>query len=225
MKSEWKLWRRGARGRAHLRYTPEQQGAAVLLSHCVISLSVVSFMLIDRDALPPTGFNVAEFAILVTFFLLVSRWDAFVSFAKDHDIKAQALREWQLKWLPYAFALAFVAQYIALTPLLRNTGGPIGSPFAQLAVAFAVFVPLLANSLGTILIALFSSIGYNIGMVLGYSADDSKLHPSNWVYVAVTSMIIVLTVTLTVLDRKFGERLRTSGSPLVQGEHSSPSNS
>lgn len=120
---------------------------------------------------------------------------------------------------PVAFAVGFALQYVALTSLLQVTGGPIGSPFSQLAIAFAVFVPLLATEAGTIVIAVTLSVTYNAVMVAKYGFGPALPinHQSTSAFVVVTTMIAVLTALLTVIDRRYGEDLAKRSEEINDG--------
>ncbi len=145
------------------------------------------------------GTFLGDFSNVPKFF---SRW-----FPRLGAAFARATVAWARSGPRYAFALAFVLQYVALTPLLKLTGGPIDSPFAQLVVAFAVFVPILASGSFTIGFSVLWSVGYYATFVAtsGFDSADAA-RPSPWVFFAVTVLILFVTVGVTVLDRKDTDR-------------------
>jgi hypothetical protein len=194
------------------RFTPEEQAVAVWLSHIVILSAVVLITKVGLERWPPNGFVWSEIVILVMFLTLVPSWESLTSFVGRYLSKQrrESIADWperyRQKGRPVAFAVTFVLQFVAITPLLTETGGPIDSPFAQLAVAFAVFTPLLANRYPTIAIALVGSLAYYGAMIWTHGFDETLEQPAPGVFFAVTSLIVILTVSLTVLDRVDNER-------------------
>lgn len=191
--------------RANDRFTTEEQVVAVWLSHMTILVVVSAIMLVGLKHWPSKWFLLGEGIIWLTFTLLFFRPDALPRFVARYFPSAgrslkDAIDGWQQKGPPFAFALAFFLQFAALTPLLEETGGPIDSPFTQLAVAFAVFTPILANRIRTIVIALLASIGYYWVMIEMYGFG-SGARPNIAVFGAVTTLILTLTVGLATLDR------------------------
>jgi hypothetical protein len=188
------------------RFTPKEQAVAVWLSHTTILIGVIVIMLAGFDRLPSGWFLGGELAIWVVFVLLfvdLGELPKFVGryFKTLGRLMGRAIDRAQDAGPPVAFAMAFVLQFAALTPLLIETGGPIDSPFGQLAIAFAVFTPLLANEQRTIGIALVGSIGYYWVMIETYGFGGSE-RPDIAVFGAVTTLILSLTVGLATLDRR-----------------------
>lgn len=205
--------------RSRDRFSTEEQVVAVWLSHTTILLVTSAIMLIGLDRWPSKWFLLGEGLIWVTFTLLFFRPDALPRFVGRYSPGigrrlTATIDFWQDKGPPFAFALAFVLQFAALTPLLEETGGPIDSPFTQLAIAFAVFTPILANELRTIGIALVASIGYYWVMIELYGFGGvARLGIG--MFGAVTTLILGLTVGLATLDR-----LDSGREP--EGEHVEP---
>jgi hypothetical protein len=191
------------------RFTPDEQAVAVWLSHGVILVVVTLITWRGFGEAPATGFLICEGAIWAMFLLLVPKYDRPAKFVRRYlpeKFRQRPIDDWQEAWYPRAFALAFVLQFIALRSLLLQTGGPIESPFAQLAVAFAVFPPLLANRRRTIGVALVTTVGYYWYLLLEYGFGPGVHRPGTEVFGAVTTLIVGLTVGLAVLDRIDAER-------------------
>ncbi|MGN6557704.1 MAG: hypothetical protein ACTHLH_06790 [Solirubrobacterales bacterium] len=193
------------------RFSPDEQAVAIWVSHTLILVAVTVFMLASVHKRPATGFLVGEGIIFAVFAILVPTWDRPNELwrrlvpprvgKEDHDPY-----DWRRLGFLVAFAVTFFVQFVALTPLLEQTGGPIDSPFIQLALAFAVFTQILANEIHTMLIGLFASVGYYWFMLAVYNFDTSAKTPSHWVFGAVTTLIVAITVGLAMLDRLDWER-------------------
>ena len=115
------------------RFTRDEQALAVWVSHTVIPIAVVAIVGFAYQKVP-IGFIVPEVVIWVVFTLLSPTFDApavgiLKLFNRDeYLIDVEAFRH---RALPAAFTTAFVLQFVALTFLLAETGGPITSPFAS----------------------------------------------------------------------------------------------
>lgn len=199
------------------RFTPKEQGIAVWLSHAMVLVVVILVMVIGMDEPPPLLFVAAEGGILVIILSVASSFveDVAEFIARYWESRKQflmgAARRWTKSWgPPVAFAGAFLLQYVAVTPLVLETGGATASPFAQLAVAFAVFTPLLANERRTVWISLGLFLGYYAFMIVGFGRSGDV--PEEGVFFAVTALIVVVTVILTMLDRSDGDRLAQRGA-------------
>lgn len=195
------------------RFTPTEQSVAILLSHLAILLVVTLIMVIGVGESPAWQFLAGEAGICLLCATIAFRLDSFAEFAGHWEEGwEKRLEQWFDGWReksPKAiFAVAFVLQFVALTPLLVQTGGPVDSPFAQLALAFAVFAPLLANERTTIAVALVTSVLYYFGMILVYGDDEFTNRPGPWVFFAVSTLILVATVLLSMLERWEADRQR-----------------
>lgn len=86
---------------------------------------------------------------------------------------------------------AFVIQLAALVPLLKETGGPIESPFAPMAIAITVFAPFLANKASTV--AFVAAVAATYYVVLVVWLDDIN---DVWAALAVNLAILGLAAAL-----------------------------
>lgn len=192
------------------RFNPEEQAWAILLAHGLILVMVLAIMLLAVEHIPPWQFLVGEALICFLCVLIVADFGSFAVFigrwsgGKERKLK-QSFQRWKEDGPRAIFAVAFLLQFAALTPLLLETGGPIDSPFAQLALAFAVFPPILANHPGTMLVALVSSVIY-IGVMVAVFSDHASGAPRHWVFVAVSALVLLATVGLAMLDRWEGDQ-------------------
>jgi hypothetical protein len=210
-------------------YLRKEQLAVVSASHLFLGLFVVVIMLAWFDHLPPWGFMGVEITIVVGCFLL-----AFVRFEPEaaKGVVQRYLKEklssggaggpgpWRDRLEGGMLLSAFALQFAALVPLLRETGGPIHSPFAELVVAFAIFTPLLANQWWTMGVVLLLTIVYYVSLVWLYGSDEQGAQVGVWAYAAVNVMILTLTVAWTVLDLWASNRDEPSGSEGVVPEPS-----
>jgi hypothetical protein len=202
------------------RFSREQQAAAVFMSHALILITVLIIMGVGVHKKAPVIFIVCEGLICVLTATIFPMLDSmpllFASAFKRGEERVEArLAQWRGWSPPGIFAAAFVLQFVALAPLLIRTGGPIDSPFAPLAIAFAVFTPLLANEDRTIFTALGLSLVYYWVMVELVTIDKLGQPINKGVFASVTTMILVLTVVLSWLDRSIAkqreERTREAG--------------
>jgi AAA domain len=197
---------------ARTRFSRDEQAAAVWLSHTVILAGISAIFGIGIGSLPPSGFLIAEGFIWLMFAALVPAYDAPVAFLlrvlrRDEYLLAdiEAMRH---NVLPSAFVVAFVLQFVGLTPLLTDTGGPILSPFAAFVVVYAIFASLLTTRLWALGVTLLVATAYYTVMVGQYGSGVTGDRPVEGVYVAVTLLIIWLTVWLAFLLRLRDMRLR-----------------
>jgi hypothetical protein len=193
------------------RYSPDEQAVAIWISHFFIALAVIIFMRASSHVWPAKLFLAGEGLILAMFAVLVPTWDRPATFwrrlvRRRKGGGAAAPRDWRRPGFLIAFALAFVVQFAALIPLLGQTGGPIDSPYIQLALAFAVFTQILANEIHTMVIGLAASLIYYWCMLMGFHFGKAPDPPERWVYGAVTTLIVVITVGLAILDRLDSEQ-------------------
>lgn len=201
----------GERTSARTRFSRDEQAAAVWLSHTVILSGVVGISEIGLHRLPPPGFLIAEGAIWFMFAALVPIYDVPVGYLlrvlrRDEYllVDIDAVRH---NALPAAFVVAFVLQFVGLTPLLADTGGPIISPFAAFVVVYAIFASLLTTRLWALGVTLFVATLYYVGMVDRYGFHPTAGWPPEGVYIAVTLLIVWLTVWLAFLLRLRDMRL------------------
>lgn len=194
------------------RFTRAEQAFAVWLSHTVIPIAVVGIVIFAYGHVP-VGFVVPELVIWTAFTALIPTFDlptaALLRLVKrdEYLVDIEALRR---RALPPAFALAFVLQFVALTFLLADTGGPITSPFASFVIAYAVFSSLLTTQLWALGVALLVPTVYYTVMVAVYGFGSQSDRASLVVYLAVTLFIIWLTVWLAFLSRLSLWRLQST---------------
>jgi hypothetical protein len=194
------------------RFTRDEQAIAVWFSHTAIPVAVTVIVATAYGQVP-LGFLVPEAVIWTVFFVLTPSTDAPAAwllrlFGRDeYVVDVEVLRR---RGLPGAFATAFVLQFVALTFLLVETGGPITSPFASFVVAYTVFSSLLTTQLWSLGIALVAPTIYYTVMVTTYGLGSASERASVGVYLAVTLFIIWLTVLLAFLSRLTMWRLQTS---------------
>lgn len=203
------------------RFTPTEQAVAIGAAHGLVMVVVTIIMAVGMTDLPPWEFLVGEAVICFLCASIIGNFEAVAdpvgrfSATKKKKMK-DALRGWRNERPPVIFAIAFLLQFAALTPLLVQTGGPMNSPFAQLALAFAVFPPILANSPATMVVATASSVLYVGGAV--FFLDATSGPPGKGVFVAVTALVLFATVGLAMLDRwEADQRARGLGSGEATG--------
>jgi hypothetical protein len=159
---------------------------------------------------PPTGFIVCE--TLIIFGCAAVGYEdgplrrAVMRFAgkKERTPGQQrvTLENVQGKVLLAASAL----QFVALWPLIIETGGPIESPFTQMAIVFAIFTPFIANRWMTSIAVLLITILYYAALVFAGQWSELDAAPPRGVYFAVNVMILVFAVALTVVDLQVRDR-------------------
>lgn len=159
--------------------------------------------------MPPLRFSIYEGIILVMCFLAVSaKPQPFISpwklFAK-WPLRAEAwiaehgtkVRE---RLMAIALLVAYIVQFLALVPLLEATGGPIDSPFAQMALAIGIFTPFIANKFWMMGFAVITAVVYYAIFVSTYGFEDPNAQrPTPGSFFAVNAMILVLAIGLTLL--------------------------
>lgn len=194
------------------RFTRDEQVFAVWLSHTVIPLAVSIIAVFGYGGVP-IGFITPEIVIWLSFTILLPSFEAPIVVMlrmlkrDEYLIDVEAFRH---RALPAAFATAFVLQFVGLTFLLANTGGPITSPFATFVVVYAVFSSLLTTQLWSLGFSLLVPTAYYAGMVAEYGFGSPGARASIEVYLAVTLLIIWLTVWLVFLSRLSTWRLQSS---------------
>lgn len=193
------------------RFSRDEQAFAVWLSHTVILVAVTGIALIGIGHVPLT-FLLAEVAIWLIFTPLVRATEVPIAWLLRRFDRDEYLMDFEAirrRALPVAFALAFVLQFVALTPLLIDSGGPIGSPFAAFVVAYAVFSSLLTTHTWSLAVTLVLPTGYYGAMVWAIGVGHLEDRPPVGVYVAVTWLILWLTVGLALLSRLPTWRMQT----------------
>lgn len=185
------------------RFTRDEQAFAVWISHTVIPVAVSIIAVLGYGHIP-LGFIIPEAVIWTIFTVLLPSLEAPAVFLlrminrDEYLVDVEALRRGAL---PAAFAIAFVLQFVALGFLLADTGGPITSPFAAFVVVYAVFSSLLTTRLWSLGVTLLVTTSYYAGMVLLLGFGSASDQASVGVYLAVTLLIIWLTVWLAFLSR------------------------
>lgn len=195
------------------RFSVAEQAIAVWLAHSSILVGVTLTVQIGLGHLPPALFFVAEGAIWIMLAALTMRYDALVEFVGRffpivRRRLADSLATWQRRGAIAAFGLTFVLQFVALTALLLETGGPIASPFAPLVLAFAILPMLLANKVRTICIAVFTTIAYYAAVVAIEGSGDTGDYAEPGVFVAVMTLIVMSATGLALIDRADRDRRR-----------------
>lgn len=185
------------------RFSAREQIVAILWAHALILIVVTAIMVLGENEFPPWELFAGEGLILALCISILVDFSPIADFRLFRGLQApirRLLEGWREKTPPMVFGAIFLLQFAALTPLLQQTGGPLVSPFGQLALAFAVFPPILANKLRTMLIAVFSSVLYIAIMVMTCS-DMECTTPDKEVFIAVTALVLGTTVGLAILDR------------------------
>jgi hypothetical protein len=95
--------------------------------------------------------------------------------------------------------IAFFLQFLALAGLLNHTGGPIDSPFAPLAIAIAIFTPLVANNPMTIVVVLLTTLVFYCVLVYGDDFDAIN-RPSKWAFVFVNAGVLFCSVIFSLFE-------------------------
>lgn len=182
--------------------TPSAQVIIAWLSHSIVIAGVTLIAMLGLDEPPPALFFLAEG---ILWFLLASltfdyrRFVNIVALSVDEVGLAERFEIWQRRGYPIALALSFVLQFVALTPLLRETGGPIDSPFAPLVLVYAVGSGLMARTFPGMLGAGIAALAYYAAFVLDYGFATSFERPASWVYIATMGMIIALVICVSSL--------------------------
>src|SRR6185295_1863733 len=80
----------------------------------------------------------------------------------------------------------YALQFSALISLLVATGGPIDSPFAQMALAIAVFTPFIVNKWWTVGLILLTTVVYYAVFVAVFGFEDPEAtRPTPFSFIAV----------------------------------------
>jgi hypothetical protein len=194
------------------RFSRDEQAGAVWLSHTVIPIAVTVITVLGFGIIP-LGFLIPELVIWLVFAVLAPVSEApaelLLRLVRKGDFSAD-VEILRIRALPAAFAAAFALQFVALTPLLADTGGPIRSPFAAFVVVYAVFASLLTSQLWSLGVTLVGPTIYYAVMVAVYGFGNEHRLPTEAVYLAVTLVIIWLAVWLAFLSRMSTWRLQTA---------------
>jgi hypothetical protein len=192
-----------------VRWTRSQQLVAVTLSHvAILAFVLILIEVLNAEPATPGLFVSGELAVII-----VCGWPmvntkpvremlmnlGFLSRGSEATNARLAMIE---QVAGGALFIAFVLQLGALIPLLRDTGGPIHSPFAPMAVAIAAFTPFLANYSKTVGIVTLLTVVYYVAIVGIFDDLDTQ-----WAYLAVNVSILALSSALTLGDirRRGGE--------------------
>jgi uncharacterized RDD family membrane protein YckC len=215
-------------GRDH-KFQRRVQLSVVLVAHLLIFAGAwIVTSAFDVGSGLPTLFIVGECLIIVSCGILTVRITGLKDFfgpafesadgearstTADTDEERQETKSSDETWASYVLVGAFVVQFVALVPLLLETGGPIDSPFAEMTLAIAVFTPFVANNPITIVSVLVSSIAYYALLILAYGSGASGKtvtithkvyyewkHPTVWAYFCVNVMILIGAVGLTLVE-------------------------
>lgn len=187
--------------------TPTEKVVAAWLSHALVLAAVLPITVLGLGESPPPIFIAAEGMILIFLATLVFSYEAFAEaagklfLASRSTELAHLFSSWQKRGFPVAISLTFVLQYVALTSLLLQTGGPLNSPFSPLILLYAVFSVLFANSARGVLICMVLSVTYFLILVSQYGYEVIGERPGPWTYAAVMTVAIALISGLVVLSR------------------------
>jgi len=190
--------------------TRQQQLAMVVFGHGIILVGVILIMRFafgpELADWPPATFIVFEIAIIVMCWIGAFTdpkplWDALervlaITWLKERVERrsGSVARGFQAAALLSAYGF----QFAALIPLLSATGGPIDSPFAQMALAIAIFTPVIINKVWTVLAVILTTMIYYGAFVEVYGFSDANApRPAGGSFVAVNLLILVLASILT----------------------------
>lgn len=203
----------------------------VMIAHVLILIGVTLIMVFVFDhglpQWPPLRFIFCEGFILVMCFVVefaslkpfVSPWKKFAdwptrveAWIDEHGARVKE------QWMAVALLIAYIVQFIALVPLLEETGGPIDSPFAQMALVIGIFTPFIANKIWMMGFAVVSTVVYYAVFVGTYGfADPTTQRPTPGSFFAVNAMILVLAIGLTLLyqNRREGRSITPEESRIT----------
>jgi hypothetical protein len=212
------VWRAGRKQ----PFDRKEQLSVVRMFHIVILGGVWAIVLAsDMASSPPRFFIVFEISIILMCGLMslenppLKRFIArFIDSKKKETVTENQSRVYFENIQGKALLVAFALQFAALWPLLTETGGPIESPFAQMAVVFAIFTPFIANRWMTSISALVITIAYYAALLTIAHWEELE-PPSVWVYFGVNVMILILAVALTLVDLLVRDRASGSGPNVV----------
>jgi len=183
------------------RWTPTEQLAVVALTHLAIAAFVTVVVVCGGGQTSPGSlwiFYVMEASIVVGCgwpWINPETWAAVSKLGKPKRKPPRDRKALVAKIAVWTLRAAFALQLIALVPLFHQTGGPVESPFAPMAVAIAIFTPFLTNYIRTIgVVALVTGLYYLC--LVGFMDD---LHKS-WAHLAVSLSILTLASRLTAFD-------------------------
>ena len=217
-----------ARKEREERFTRDEQLGMVMIAHGLIFSGVwlIMWLVFDHGLpdRPPNKFIACEGFILVMCFIVefaspmpfISPWKKF------SDLPARAEKwidahgaKFRTRCMAVALLIAYVVQYVAFVPLLEATGGPIDSPFAQMALVIGIFTPFIANKPWTMGFAVTTTVLYYVIFVASFGfGDPGAQRPTPGSFVAVNVLILLLAFFLTLLyqNRREGRSINTEGS-------------
>jgi hypothetical protein len=182
------------------RWTRRQQLTAVFVAHLAVLIFVIAIILISgKPRHMPWLFVIAEALILIVCVWPIVKVEAIRELFAELGIAtrpqpagSQDREETLNRVAGYALLVAFALQMGALVPLLKNTGGPINSPFAQMTVAVAIFTPFLANNPLTVASVGIIIGAYYVGLV-AWMAQLNKAWPNLTVNLGILAVSVLLT--------------------------------
>jgi hypothetical protein len=213
------------------RYQKKEQLFIVAISHAVLCVGVITIMASTfrgaaRES-APRGFWITELGIVAACLLALVEWNVAGNVLDRYvprDLLIKLLGRFRAARLGDAvrgllILMVSFAQFFALGSLLHATGGAIDSPFAQLALAIAIFTPFIANNWGTILFVVGVTMIFYVTLVVtdGFVAQDAP-RPSTGAYIAINLLILVVATGLTLGELARGERMAASSPPPRLGD-------
>jgi len=213
------------------RFTRDEQLTMVMTAHVLIFIGVWAIVGLIFDhglpRVPPLWFNICEGFIVVMCFVVDFASPApFVSAGKKVGFSLRRLEPWidehgtdfKERCMAVALLVAYVVQFVAFVPLLKATGGPIDSPFAQMALVIGIFTPFIANKPWTMGFAVTTTVIYYAVFVwqFGFESKGAQ-RPTAASFVAVNVLILLLAFVLTLLyqNRREGRSIGPDGSRIT----------
>ncbi len=211
-------------------FTRREQLSLVFVSHLGILVGALLIVWkFDLSSGQPVAFLIGETAIILlaapfTFTISVPGLKNLGRLASggpptlqahptdEKAAKEAAQKEGVESLAGFVLIVASVIQFAALASLLWVTGGPIGSPFAEMTLIIAVSTPFIANKPKTIMIVVAASVIYYALLILIYTDMHPRpetirelkgaleTDPSAWAYFAVNVMILLGGITFTILE-------------------------
>jgi uncharacterized protein YndB with AHSA1/START domain len=195
------------------RFTREEQLGMVIFAHGLILSGVwlIIWLIFDHGLpqTPPLRFILCEVFILVMCFVVdFASPDPFISAGKKSGINVVPAEAWLYKHgakfkgrlMAIALLIAYIVQFFALVSLLEATGGPIDSPFAQMALVIGIFTPFIANKFWMMGFAVVTTVVYYAIFVSTYGFESPQAQrPTPASFFAVNVMILMLAFALTLL--------------------------
>lgn len=193
-----------------------EQVVAVWMAHAALFVGITIIFLAGLDSRPPNSFMACEALIWLLLALPSVSYDRLVLLLERYfsgaDRWQSAIRPAVQRMMVLSLLLTFVLQFVALTPVLIETGGP-ESPFAPLVLAFAVGAMMLSNRVLAGFLAALCSLLYYAILVLTYDPQNVVYHfSSSSISVAVFGLVIALAALMSSLDRIDRDRRLTAGS-------------